>query len=146
MPRFLKKMGSSERLRYLPEEEEEAEEEKEDADNAVICWSEEPAVWDAPREEEPQNSKVLEVKGKGHWASADTRNSVGDIELFVNEMLRRKKILTGASRKRKASVSRCRGEGEGEGGGFPYGLHIYLLSPYFFIYLFQFQVGCELAF
>lgn len=81
-------MRSSERLRYLPEplrasewEEEEEEEEKEEeeeeeqeegkeaeaVDNAVVCWPvEEPAlvVWDAPREEESQNSKVLGMRGE----------------------------------------------------------------------------------
>lgn len=52
-----------------------------------------------------------EVKGRlsafGE-APANTRRITADIELFVNEMLKGKNILTGASRKRKASVSRCR--------------------------------------
>lgn len=121
MSGLLKKMRSPERLQYLPEppraSEWEEEDEEENTDDAVICWPKEPdlVVQDVHKKEEIQNGMVLRrncgVKGKGRlgsWsADADARRAIGDIELFVNEMLRRKDISTGANRKRKASVSRC---------------------------------------
>lgn len=56
-----------------------------------------------------EENRIVERRERGGWtsgASADAQCVTENIELFVNEMLRRKNILTGGSRKRKASVSR----------------------------------------